>query len=61
MTEEEIKSSFEEEVQKRSFGREAGLTKDQVYDYRKRLKEDNLTTGLMLEVLWKLDKIEFKI
>ena len=61
MTENEIKENFLEEVHKRSFGREAGLTKDQVYDYRKRVKDDSLTTALMLEVLWKLDKLEFKI
>ena len=61
MEESEIKEAFLAEVHKRSFGREAGLTKDQVYDYRKRVKEDNLTTAIMLEVLWKLDKLEFKL
>lgn len=64
MQEYEIKEAFLEEVQKRSFGRDAQLTKHQVYDYRKRVAPDSknpLTIGLMLEVLWKLDKIEFKL
>lgn len=57
MEEQEINELFEKEIKKRSVGREAGLTKDQIYAYRHR----ETSTGTKLEVLWKLDKLEFKL
>ena len=60
MKEEEIKALFKEEIHKRSVGREAGLTKDQIYAYRSENRPEP-TIGTMLEVLWKLDKLEFKL
>ena len=57
MEEEEIKELFLKEIHKRSAGREAGLTKDQLYHYRHGFEP---SVGQMLEVLWKLDKLEFK-
>ncbi len=57
MEEQEINDLFEQEIHKRSVGRSAGLTKDQIYKYRNR----GATIGTKLEVLWKLDLLEFKI
>ena len=58
MEESEIKAAFFEEIKQRGIGKKAGLTKQQVYNYRHR---DEPGIGTMLEVLWRLDKLEMKI
>jgi len=57
MTEEEIKTAFFEALLERGVGKKLGVTRYVVYNYRNR--ETN--TAKMLEVLWKLDKLELKI
>lgn len=56
MKEEEIKSTFYQYINQRGMGTKAGLTKDQVYNY----KRTEPTIGTMLEFLWRLDKLEMK-
>jgi hypothetical protein len=58
MEEKEIRELFLEEIHKRSAGKNAGLTKDQLYHFRHGYEP---TVGLMLEVLWRLDKLDFKV
>lgn len=58
MEEQEIKDLFYEEVNKRETTRKLNATKDQMYRYR---HKDDVSTAVMLEVLWKLDKLEFKL
>lgn len=58
MEESEIKANFYDAMKDRKIGKKAGLTKQQVYNYRHR---DEPGIGIMLEVLWKLDKLEMKI
>ncbi len=56
MTETEINEAFNTIINTRGMGTKAGLTKFQVYNY----KRYPPTIGTMLEVLWKLDKLEMK-
>lgn len=56
MDEQEIKETFYKYIKQRGVGTKAGLTNDQVYNY-KRIEP---TIGTMLEFLWRLDKLEMK-
>jgi hypothetical protein len=57
MTEQEIKDTFNQLIHQRGRGTKAGLTNDQVYNY----KRTPPTIGTMLEVLWLMDQLEMKI
>lgn len=57
MTQDEIESTFNEAVKKRGIGKKLEVSKQCVYNYRHRTTD----IAKMLEVLWKLDKLEFKI
>ena len=59
MEEQEIREAFKEAINKRGVGKAAGLSKFQVYNHRHNRPEPSL--GTMLEILWRLDKIEFKL
>lgn len=56
MKELEIKERFNTILNKRGAGVKAGLTKFQVHNY-KRIEP---SIGTMLELLWKMDLLEFK-
>ena len=58
MEEQDIKELFYEEVNKRGVDKKLGATKDQVYRWR---HTEDVSIAAMLEVLWKLDKLEFKL
>lgn len=57
MTTEEIQEAFNEAVKERGIGKKLQVSKQCVYNYRHRTTD----IAKMLEVLWKLDKLEFKI
>lgn len=57
MTEQEIKDTFFKLINEHGRGTRAGLTNDQVYNY----KRTTPTIGTMLEVLWLMDQLEMKI
>jgi hypothetical protein len=54
MTQEEIVELFTEEVQKKDFGKRAGILKNKVWNYRNRPPK----LGYMLEILIKLDLVK---
>jgi len=56
MEESEIKERFYTVLNKRGAGVKAGFTKFQVHNY-KRIEP---TIGTMLEMLWRVDQLEFK-
>lgn len=57
MTEEAIREEFAKALYTRGLGVKAGYSKHQVQNY----KRDDVTIGTMLEFLWRLDKLEFKV
>jgi hypothetical protein len=58
MTEKEIKDLFYEEINKRETKKKLGVTRHQMYRYR---HHPDVSVMAMLEVLWRLDKLEFKL